>query len=442
MATLANHFRRPLLLTTREASAGDAFLFGLVCTYWLSQAFLIPILPLGPWPVWPTFADFIVPPMVLGIWWSPRRFGSATWLVRAVAGVTFICFGSLAVAVLIHGSSGSGILFGMGQLYRVVQAVIVLVSTAKLELTPRRIEVLRSISFVTFVAISFSIFVTAFGLVSTSTAALMLPAGVISGPWNSYVEGMIEGVGFISTNHGYTAIQLLLSLGLLLSLNKLSSAVKAAVYLIAVSAAFVTRSRSGFVCMLILLIAIEIKRSRVMVIWLAAVVFLVGSYLSSNEEFRWLTERQLSSASTLQDDGLSGRTDIWKDYGAFLIAHPVTLFTGVGFGFAVNISPYNAHLLYLHIVAEMGILGLFAFFWFHRKLLSSLARKKAFAMAWTVVALLLTGLTQETLYPVIIFTHFIAFYLSANAAVLRINSLESITVREDEARSLLQQVRL
>jgi hypothetical protein len=41
------------------------------------------------------------------------------------------------------------------------------------------------------------------------------------------------------------------------------------------------------------------------------------------------------------------------------------------------------------------------------------------AMRLTFWALLITGLTQETLYPVAAFSHFLGFYLSALVIALR-----------------------
>jgi hypothetical protein len=98
---------------------------------------------------------------------------------------------------------------------------------------------------------------------------------------------------------------------------------------------------------------------------------------------------------------------------------------GSGFGAA---SGKNAHLLYLQIVYEVGLIGLAVFAGLIYKVLSYLKfyERGIRPIYWATIAFLLSGLSQETFYPVPSFGHFLGFYLCSLAIALRLREADEI----------------
>jgi O-Antigen ligase len=424
MATVA---LSSLVLSRAGSTFSDRWLFRLVGAFWLSQAFLIPIAAIGPWPAWPTWADLIVGLMVPLIFLSDRGLGHAREIVLFVAAGTTLCAVSFAWATVFYGTDNRGAAFGMALLCRLAEYIIALIATAKISLSVRRIRVLSRLSVIVFFAISVGIFITALLPLAEALAAIRLPIDESGGPWFPYASGLLyEGVGFVSYNHGYTSVQLLLALGLTLSLNNFSKRSRVLLYLVALAAALFTQSRAGFLCMLLLIVSAEIRRSKAVLTSVVIISLAAGAYLFRNESVAEVIERQQSSSSALSDDGLGGRTEFWKAHADYFVDHPFAIFTGTGFGYSEARTGQNAHMLYLHVLTEVGIFGLMAFLFFHYKLLHNLAVSKP--MYWTVLVLLISGVTQETLWPTLAFTHFVGFYFSALAAAVRIKGAPTVTI--------------
>ena len=402
----------------------DRFLFVLVCAFWISQVFLIPFAAIGPWPVWPAVADVVIPLMIPAMFFPSGGNHAARRPTILSVAIGAFCFISFAAATLIYGFGSPGVLFGMHQLYRITQFVIAVIATSRIRLTPERMKTLAWLSVGVFFITSLGVFATAFDFLSTSMVTPYLgDSPLAAGPWESYMDGTIhEGIGFISYNHGYTAIQLLLCAGLSLSLNNFGSRMRTLIYLVLIAATFVSQSRVGFICAVIFAALCELRNSRLILLAVLAISALVALYVSSADAFSTFADRLVSSASPSDDVGISARTDIWKEHIQYFEKNPLAVLTGAGFGYALKASTDNAHLLYLHILTELGLGGLALFIFGNWKLLASLAARKSFAMYWMVWCLLLTGLTQETFYPTIVFTHFVAFFGSAIVAVLRAKS--------------------
>ena len=80
----------------------------------------------------------------------------------------------------------------------------------------------------------------------------------------------------------------------------------------------------------------------------------------------------------------------------------------------------NAHMLYLQILSEAGVIGLGAFLALAGYLLRQLWNRDSAPrpVFWTFLTLLGTGLTQETLYPVPAFEHTLALAMCSVALCL------------------------
>ena len=110
------------------------------------------------------------------------------------------------------GYSGKSVWFGGAQLYRVAQALVVYRCAAALSIDPMRIWIMKRLSLAVFVLICASVQATYSGLVTTTMLSQHLPADqATAGAWAGYVVGMREGLGSVGYNHGYTAIEVLVA---------------------------------------------------------------------------------------------------------------------------------------------------------------------------------------------------------------------------------------
>ncbi|WP_445174134.1 hypothetical protein, partial [Microcoleus sp.] len=117
---------------------------------------------------------------------------------------------------------------------------------------------------------------------------------------------------------------------------------------------------------------------------------------------------------------LSGRDEIWAAHLTALDENPVSWFVGNGFGSAIDRGA-NAHMLYLQITSETGLIGLCIFSILFSMILFYLnkieIKEKPFF--WGTVTFLITAVSQETFYPQPALGQFLGLYLSSVAIVLR-----------------------
>lgn len=143
------------------------------------------------------------------------------------------------------------------------------------------------------------------------------------------------------------------------------------------------------------------------------------------DEFKHQVEtivaRQTSTFEGYKADNLAGRTNIWEAHLQSLDDRPWTWMVGYGFGSAIT-RGNQAHMQPLNMVSEIGLIGLAIGLVLMGITLKALWDWEAAGhpMLWGTVALLFTSLTQETLYPVAAFGHFLGFYLVAVAIALRL----------------------
>lgn len=400
------------------------FLFFLVCLYWLSQAFLIPLAPVGPsWAVWPTLSDLTVVAMTPFVLRNPFRKNHAQETNRLLTlawNAFFLCFASFILATAFYGAHNAHVTNGIYQLVRSLEYLAVLLASIQTNLTPPRWGIIRRIALITFCLISVGVLLTSSGIVNTVIVTPLLPASpALAGPWGAYVSGNTPDGGFISYNHGYVGMQLILSGGAVYFFFEQSRPIRFVVCSMLLLSTFLSRSRVSFIVALVLLLAWEWKRKKSNLLALGALGLLACVWAIHSLAAEDLVERQSSTVSAMDNDGLSGRTTIWQDHLDYFSSHPLNAIVGAGYGYAEMASDTNAHDLYLQVATETGLVGIMIFIYMQRQTMLVLRPPQLRTIYLTVSALLITGLTQETLYPVVSFSHFLGFYLSVLAVSLR-----------------------
>jgi hypothetical protein len=344
-------------------------------------------------------------------------------LVSLGWGLPLVCLASLLFAMAFYGVHDSSTVYGIYQMFRSLQFLIVLLATAGIAFTQRRRITFARIALVSFCLIAAGVLLTASGAVNTGEVTPLLPASpALAGPWSGYILGGdgVQGCGFVSYNHAYTGIQLILSGSAAYLFFERSPRIRLLICCLLLVCTFVTESRADFLAAAALVFLLEWKQAKSNLFVLVVLVAVGGLWTARSLATEKIVDRQSSSVSALNDDGLSGRTGIWQDHVGYFAAHPLNVLYGAGFGYASKASATNAHMLYLHVMTETGLAGLALFLYVQRQTLRLLRMAGARTMFWTVCALLLTGLTQETLYPVAAFSHFLGFYLSALVVAIRV----------------------
>jgi O-antigen ligase len=402
----------------------NRILFFLLCFYWLSQAFLVPLAPIGPsWALWPSLSDLAVLAMlpILLYCFSKRVCDRDVRVVLKLEWeALFLCSASFALATAFYGSRNEHVTTGIYQLARSVEYLAVLLVAAQTAIAATQWKVLRWVMLLTFFLISGGLLVIATHLITPSVVSPLLPlAPALAGPWGAYANGEIKDGGFISYNHAYIGMQLILSGGATYFCFERSRRVRLLICLLLLLCTFYSFSRASFIVASVLVLALEWRREKSNLLALAVLCSLGGAWAIQSLAVEDVVERQSSSASSVDEDGMSGRTTIWQDHLDYFTSHPINLIVGTGYGYAGWVSPANAHNLYLHVTTEAGLVGLIFFLYLQRRTLLLLRGHKLRTMRLTVLALLVSGLTQETFYPVVSFSHFLGFYLSVLAITLR-----------------------
>lgn len=410
--------------------------FFALCCYLAAQVIQVPIRAVGPsWAVWPTLTDLAIGLLALSylVNWRRLRIVSAAnarmfpWLAIIVGGTA----ASLAVFSFTNGLTGipdseKSASAGIFQTYRLAQFVLVFRVAAGIPLDRRRLMVLSRLVDVVLVMVVVGVVATSVSVLDTSRLVAHLPYdSEASGPWSSLASYQNTEIGAIGYNHGYTALHIMVLTALSLSLRRRSSAVRDALTLLLCSGGvFLTGSRAGMAAVLFFAIAYFCKRpgSLAVALVLSLVLLVTGAGMirGVGPDLQETIERQLSLKKPLDADNLSGRRDIWRDSLAFLEQDPVRWIIGAGPGSVMQYGN-NAHMLYLHIVMEAGVVGLMMFGATMRRAVRYLRRfeRGARPMLLATIAFLISSLTQETFYPVPALGHFLGFYLCSLALALR-----------------------
>src|SRR5687768_2101486 len=82
--------------TVADTTVGTRLAFLGLVAYVISHAFTVPILPVGPWPIWPTLSDLAFLILMAGWFISPRPTREPRLLVNAR-----LAFGAIVVGCAI-----------------------------------------------------------------------------------------------------------------------------------------------------------------------------------------------------------------------------------------------------------------------------------------------------------------------------------------------------
>jgi O-antigen ligase len=333
-----------------------------------------------------------------------------------------LCLASFLLAVWLYDADAGSSVDGVYQLFRLAQFTVVAIATASMNLSHRQNALISRVALLTFVLISIGVLLVASGLVDTSRVTPLLPGSPqIAGPWAPYARGMGRsmGAGFIGFNHGYVGMQLVLSGGAAYLMFANSRGIRLLICTLLITSTFATGSRGGFIAASAWILLCESKQQKRILLLLISISVLCGAWIANTSGLDDFINRQSSSATSMSDDGLSGRTEIWREHIEYFESHPLNIVIGTGFGFATKANENNAHMLYLHILTETGVIGLILYLYLQIKTIVLLGGGRFRAFRLTVYVLLFAGLIQETLYPVVAFNQFLGYYLSTLVLVLR-----------------------
>lgn len=421
---------------------GTHWPFIALCGFVLSQAYTIPILPLGPWPLWPRLSDFAVILLAGTSFLQRRHLWKPSTANRGIRGRLIIFYWLCLVSYLVyllfnHDPNAVGVVTGAFQLYMLTLFTVVFFATSLIPLNEERVTVLRRITDIALTTVIISVVVTAFEIVPLANIAPHLPRDPdVAGPWHRYGLTLAEygdnrgGWGTIGYNHAYVSTQILLLCGLRISLaSKRDTLANPMFLLCGVIAAFLTQGRAGFFAMIVFALIYSVKKPGYIlaatgiasVVITILVIVLAGS--QKNYEFSNLSATA-DRATTLSDpanpENLSGRAEIWNQRILFLDAEPIRWIIGIGFG-AARESGDNAHNLLLHLTLEMGLLGVGAFTILYAYILWALFNRSLDdrTLFWATLALFISCFSQETFYPVPAMGYFPGFYFCVVALALR-----------------------
>lgn len=428
----------------QSAIRGSRISFFGLCFYLASQWFQIPLVAVGPsWAVWPNFPDIGAGLLLLGLLMEGSRLRVKPPTNRNALTLLLVIIGGTAIALLLSSVRGSmiglsdnekSISFGVFQLYRTVEFVVVFGVASAIPLTVGRVRILSKIVDIALLLTFLGIVGTYFSLISTPKMVAHLPYDfTTAGSWGVMSHGQWYEAGTIGYNHSYVAIQLIMLSALALGLRggRAGSFREAAYLGMAAIGVFLSGSRSGMAAMLFFLVAYLFRKPKTLVaaIAVSGLVFVafVGLGHGWNFDLSNTAERQLTLRNPLDPENLSGRDMIWRDSIAFLMQDPVRWIIGAGPGSVAQYG-YNAHNLYLHITMEAGLVGLSLFCFGMYKIIDYLRRleRGAKPILWATVALLLSALTQETFYPVPAHGHFLGLYLCSLAIVISISAPKGV----------------
>lgn len=408
-------------------------LFFTLCLYLLSQGYLIPVFAIGPsWVVWPRITDFIIVLFVLLSIFKFKYLNKASKYNQSLFNILVIiffgCILSFVLYLNFHSANiNKGFYVGAHNIYRFFQALCVFFVAMRLPLTKGRINILRRLVTVTLLFVCFGVILTYLSIIPLRSLISHLPASSeMLGTWMRYANFTEVGFGTISYNHAYTALQVIMLIGLTVSLSSdKGKLMNVLLFILSIFVCFLTESRAGLVAIVFFAVVFWVKKpvyAFFAVVVIAVVLFSGIIPEGKFSSFAPTLERHKTILEIQDTENFSGRYEIWQDRLAFINQEPTRWIWGEGFGSALD-SGDQAHMIFLQIIFETGVIGLLLFLLFFYRLLSYLRMSGAMGMSifWVTVALLISSLTQETFYPNIAFPYFIGLFLCSVSIVLNDN---------------------
>ncbi len=437
------------------------WIFISLCLYLLSQAFTIPIVGIGPWAMWLNISDFVTGLMcftlLLNFRHTEQSISDANKnLFRQILIIFFLILASyIWYLINLTDINSNGLRLGTYQIYRLVEFICIFGVTIRIPLTQERINILRHIVDFVLIFVCLSVILTFTQVIPLDMLTAHLPQGKdVAGAWSIYTRVAAvggKGLGTISYNHAYVAAQItmLTSLRIHLGFNQ-KPGLEMLVLLLSIFSCFITESRAGFLGMLIFIAVYMLKKPGYavgLIAILTSLIILIASMATLlNFEFMQfesvegsIIERQTALLDAGNAENLSGRDSIWEDKVKFLYEGNLRWIVGTGFGSAWDAGTEggSAHMLFLHIIIENGLVGLIIFLILFKNIIMFLQQYELGSkpIFWTTISLLITSVTQETFYPVPAFGHFMGFYLCCVAIALRKNMKVKISDKNSKIDS-------
>ena len=423
---------------------GGSWLFFGAIIYLLSQAYMIPIAPIGlSWTIWPTLPDLATAFLAFIVLFvetdsiNTLQRDLIRWLILIYIALwlSFIGPSLLFSQIGLHDSSfAASIIFGIYPLYRALEFIIVFIVISQIRLTPSRKDILRKIVTLLIIWSSIMVILTGLGSIETSALGSQIPTNdQVSGQWAaSYLRNVNnDGLGVIGYNRAHVGVHLLVLIALHFHLIGTKPSWRDYTLLVLILvAAFLTQSRASFAAVLLFTIMISVQRPISVAVFgfLGGVILFVvvptfyPNFAQSIEQYEFTDtiNRQISTVQGVDDDNLSGRNSIWDGHIDYLNEKLFRWFVGGGVGATSARGAQNGHMLPLHILIETGLIGLVGFAILTFKTIIILYRFEdgIRPILLLTLALLFSSITQETFYPVPAQGHFIGIYLFVLALTL------------------------
>ncbi|MDX1968701.1 MAG: O-antigen ligase family protein [Planctomycetaceae bacterium] len=401
----------------------------MVWWYLASQCYLLPFAMLGPnWALWPNAADLVCG--CAGLMFLLRRRSNPgppapveavrrwAWAMAVLAGASLVFVGWALPTAFTHlGADGEALEFGCFQIYRLIQFAVIVDCASRFRWNNERRRSLHRITTIALVVNCAAIVATFFKVVSPAFYAPQLTADPnVGGPWAFY-HWTTDGWGVVGYSHAYTSMEVFMLTALWIALSDQRQSEY--VYLIVSASTVVilfSRSRAGLATIVLYAAFLWLQRPVVAVIVGCLLIPLMVVALpllgSSSEELQDMLQRQSGVLDATNTENLSGRDEIWQRWLAEIQEKPQQWLLGAGFGAT---SGDSAHMQPLHMLIEVGLLGVFCFAAMLYQILCSLSFREAGPkpIFWALLAIFPSLMTQETLYPVHALGHFCGLTLIA-----------------------------
>jgi hypothetical protein len=405
-----------------------------VVTYILSLGSAIPVVAIGPWPVWPIPIDFAF--LLLLATCLHTRTGMVPMDKRELA---FFKLAVVAVALTVPSNMLANVLFprrglsalglqgylGLLQSLRAFQYLMVWYCIRGMTFSKRQMDLIS-------IAVACSLLATVIlavgnvsGLLPAARLASHLPAEGIVGYLYRDFSGASRPVALYGPSAGHMVNHLTILAAILLASHRPNAILRALLLSLVALVVWFTGSRAatiGWVVMLVVWMLQSGSVRRAVLVTVAAALLLAlaprAVQLANPDVALRATERFSSIARREQDPTMSGRVPRWGAFIDHIRSHPYVLATGAGWGLANKTVPDwsgNAHNMYLQVLTEVGVGGLIvylALLCMVFGLLRGRSRMRA-AVRAAFVGLLVAGFSGEVLYPQPYGFHILAALLAA-----------------------------
>lgn len=388
--------------------------------YLLSFVYVIPYPAPINWAMWPTLTDFALAALVAASFAAgrPRGFETHSTAKRLVVGlVVFLIVGGISYIVVNLGmnsgrQSSRGTQYGAFYLFRLFQYLLAAWAASRIPMSPGRLRGIAWVAGAVLLLGGAICVANRLDLIPSSVLAPQIPAGkTVSGPWSGYADNALHGNGTLGYNHALTASILLAMLALCVTMPIKSNALIAGLLILyGILAVAASGSRAGLAVIVVYGMILYLRNPIYVAgaVAVGALLFLiVPTDALQGDDVEAAVEKQSELANPLESRQFQDRQRIWQNWSEELFREPRYLVTGVGLGAASDVAGL-AHNLPLTVLGEFGLFGLLtallAAGWLLRTTWKIETPPRRFT--WFVAGVLLSCLTQETLYPVPAMGHF------------------------------------